>query len=373
MSSIRSYGKVNPLDQANLEARRKARRRMTIIGLSASAFVVIVVVAALAAGRNSSSDDSNSGNSSNPSSFSTSIKAMCDATLYPDSCIASLSPAAESVEFDPVRLFNLSVRVAAEGLSKVRNHIDELKASVNSVNDTMTSLALANCNELIDLAIDHLNDCAATATDFSNREFVEDIKTWLSSAITHQHTCIDGFSNSAEFKSRASDTLKNSTEFASNSLAIFKNLESLLGSFKLRRLMSYDHDANPTWLSPTDRELLQSSADPRKKADIVVATDGSGKYTTINAALKAVPEKSKKRTVIYVKKGVYYENVRVEKHKWNVMIVGDGKDRTVVSSSLNFVDGIPTFSTATFGKLHYVFFLFYLTFFPTSTRIPIVD
>ncbi|CAN1139838.1 Putative pectinesterase/pectinesterase inhibitor 24 [Linum perenne] len=90
----------------------------------------------------------------------------------------------------------------------------------------------------------------------------------------------------------------------------------------------------------------------RRKADVVVAKDGSGKYKTIGEALKEVPKKSKKkRFVIYVKKGVYKENVRVEKNMWNVVMVGDGMDATVVTGSRNVVDGTPTFSTATFAVL----------------------
>lgn len=354
MSSIKSYGKLNPLDQAHLEARRKTRRRLTIIGLSSSALIAMIIVVALFASRNRSSDDSNTDdNNNNSSSFSTSIKAICAATLYPDSCISSLSPAANSIDFDPPKLFNLSVQVAVGGLSKVSKHLDELRAKANANNHTMTSLALDSCKELVELAIDHLNDCAVSSVDFSNGELREDIKTWLSSAITHQHTCIDALNeSSAELKPTVSDSIKNSTEFASNSLAIFGKLESMFASFNLRRrLMSYDSDSStPSWLLSKDRRLLQGSTDPRTKADIIVAKDGSGKYKTIKAALKAVHDKSKKRTVIYVKRGVYYENVRVEKNKWNVMIVGDGKDKTIVSGGLNFVDGTPTFQSATFGR-----------------------
>ncbi|ONK75096.1 uncharacterized protein A4U43_C03F13280 [Asparagus officinalis] len=63
--------------------------------------------------------------------------------------------------------------------------------------------------------------------------------------------------------------------------------------------------------------------------------------------------KSNKRTVIYVKKWVYYENVRVKTKKWNVLITGDGKNMTVVSGRPNTVDGTPTFSTATFGEANF--------------------
>ncbi|GKC15017.1 OTU domain-containing protein 5-B-like protein isoform X1, partial [Tanacetum coccineum] len=54
------------------------------------------------------------------------------------------------------------------------------------------------------------------------------------------------------------------------------------------------------WLSSLKRTNLPSGI----KADIVVAKDGSGKYKKISNAIKAVPEKSKKRFMIYVKKGI---------------------------------------------------------------------
>jgi len=155
-------------------------------------------------------------------------------------------------------------------------------------------------------------------------------------------------------KSSVTTNLKNSTEFTSNSLAIITWLNKAASSVNFRRLLSLSQqNEEPNWLHHKDRKLLQKDSDLKKKADIVVAKDGSGKYETISAALKHVPNKSDNRTVIYVKKGIYYENVRVEKTKWNVMIIGDGMNVTIVSGSLNFIDGTPTFSTATFGMLNF--------------------
>jgi hypothetical protein len=44
----------------------------------------------------------------------------------------------------------------------------------------------------------------------------------------------------------------------------------------------------------------------------------------------------------------------LEKSKWNVMMYGDGKDKTIVSGSLNFIDGTSTFATATFGMSYFI-------------------
>ena len=135
-----------------------------------------------------------------------------------------------------------------------------------------------------------------------------------------------------------------------HNITFFNYIHTWLGkiadSFKLRRrLLSADVAVDFN----VGRRLLQST-DLRKVADIVVAKDGSGKCKTISTALKDVPEKSDKRTVIYVKKGVYFENVKVEKTMWNVVVVGDGESKSIVSGKLNVIDGTPTFQSATFGN-----------------------
>ncbi|TKY54364.1 Pectinesterase/pectinesterase inhibitor PPE8B [Spatholobus suberectus] len=102
----------------------------------------------------------------------------------------------------------------------------------------------------------------------------------------------------------------------------------------------------PSWVRPNDRKLLQASG---VVPDAVVAADGSGNYATIVDAVLAAPDYSMKRFVIYVKKGVYIENVEIKKKKWNIMMVGDGMDATIISGNRSFVDGWTTFRSPTFG------------------------
>eukprot|EP01018_Ginkgo_biloba_P027987 Gb_15172 [translate_table: standard] len=105
----------------------------------------------------------------------------------------------------------------------------------------------------------------------------------------------------------------------------------------------------PTWLSAGDRRLLQT---PQRtiQADVVVAKNGSGNYTTITDALKSAPDKSNRRYGIHVKGGVDEENVVIKKKKTNLVVIGDGMNATVVTGSKNFVDGTTTFRSATFGE-----------------------
>ncbi|CAA2995431.1 probable pectinesterase pectinesterase inhibitor 46 [Olea europaea subsp. europaea] len=327
MATLNPDGKPNEAEQDRLTARQKSRRRITIIGLSSIVLVAAVVgtVVGVTQSKNGKSGGENK-------SMSSAIKALCDVTLYPDSCYNSMSPLVKSDNFKPEDIYKLSVQVAINELSMVSKDFFDDGIKKFNITDKMTVAALESCQDLIPLALDHLNK-SLSIEDMKLFEAFEDLRTWLSSAGTYQQTCIDGLENASNVLSSIMvQNLKNSTEYSG---AIISSIEESIGSLGVigrRRLMSFSGTPNS-----------------KIKADAVVAKDDSGKYKTISAALEAVPEKSKKRFVSYVKKRLYVENVRVEKTKWNVMILGDGRDETIVSGSLNFVDGTPTFQSATFA------------------------
>ncbi|KAB8472943.1 hypothetical protein FH972_025308 [Carpinus fangiana] len=117
--------------------------------------------------------------------------------------------------------------------------------------------------------------------------------------------------------------MENSTEFASSSLAIVAKILGLLSNFNIpihrRRLLGFGGEFPEwdQWVSPGDRRLLEET---NTMAYVTVAKDGSGDYKTIIL------------------------------NKWNVMMFGDGRAKTIVSGNLNFVNGTPTFNTVTFSS-----------------------
>jgi pectinesterase len=89
--------------------------------------------------------------------------------------------------------------------------------------------------------------------------------------------------------------------------------------------------------------------------DAVVATDGSGQYRSLQAAIMAAPARplGEPRWHIRVKAGVYQERIYVQRERGHIRVTGDGIDRTVVTGRLHAgmagADGKPigTFRTAT--------------------------
>ncbi|XP_012573331.1 probable pectinesterase/pectinesterase inhibitor 12 isoform X2 [Cicer arietinum] len=77
------------------------------------------------------------------------------------------------------------------------------------------------------------------------------------------------------------------------------------------------------------------------------ASDGTGKFSTINEAINFAPNNSYGRTIIYVKEGIYEENVEIPNYKTNIVLLGDGSDVTLITGNRSVVDGWTTFRSAT--------------------------
>jgi pectinesterase len=72
-----------------------------------------------------------------------------------------------------------------------------------------------------------------------------------------------------------------------------------------------------------DPQTTAGSGIPASRYDIIVAQDGSGNYTTVQAAFNAVPDRSEKRTVIFIKNGRYKEKLILDSLKTNVSLIGE--------------------------------------------------
>jgi pectinesterase len=64
--------------------------------------------------------------------------------------------------------------------------------------------------------------------------------------------------------------------------------------------------------------------------------------------VNAIPKNNKGRYVIHVKAGVYNEQVEIKAK--NIMLVGDGIGKTVITGSKSVGGGTTTFRSATVGK-----------------------
>lgn len=189
-------------------------------------------------------------------------------------------------------------------------------------------------------------DQSLLALKNSRNKNKHDIQTWMSAALTYQQACKDSadshnFSN-GDLMGQISQKMDYLSQLGSNTLALVNRIPGeLTHHTKSRRLAEADR-VFPEWLSARDRKLLQV---PTVKANAVVAKDGSGNYKTISEAINAA---SGRRFVIYVKAGVYNEQIRTNKD--GITLIGDGKYSTIIvgSDSVNGGSSMP--GSATFSK-----------------------
>ncbi|GMI95833.1 hypothetical protein like AT4G15980 [Hibiscus trionum] len=86
------------------------------------------------------------------------------------------------------------------------------------------------------------------------------------------------------------------------------------------------------------------------KPDFIVAKDGSGKYDSVGKALAEIPKKNTKRIVILIKAGTYDERIDIPKGMANIMLIGEGPTKTIITGSVSVEKTLPrptTFFTAT--------------------------
>ncbi|KAL0804867.1 hypothetical protein Bca101_097357 [Brassica carinata] len=359
VTSFKGYGKVD--EAQDLALKKKTRKRLILLTVSGVILVAVIIAAVVGTVVHNKNKNSSEPTPSSPPELtpSTSLKTICSVTRFPESCFNSISKLPSSNTTDPEVLFKLSLKVIIDELDSISDLPEKLSTETE---DERIKSALRVCGNLIEDALDRLNDTVSSmdaSKDRSkktlNSSRINDLKTWLSATVTDHETCFDAIDELATNKTEYGNStitkqlksaMSSSTEFASNSLAIVSKILAAISDFGIpihgrRRLLMSQQ--TPEWAR---RRLLQTEG---LKPDVTVAADGSGDVTTVNEAVAMVPKKSLKVFVIYVKAGRYVENVVMDKGKWNVMIYGDGKDKTIIAGGKNFIDGTPTYETATFA------------------------
>ncbi|KAF7091511.1 hypothetical protein CFC21_094079 [Triticum aestivum] len=279
------------------------------------------------------------------------ITAICSSTPYPAACRTALSSSASGAAKDP---FEASVQFAMARAASARALARNLSSASSDRRGALPPSGMDDCAELLDVSHGQLGDALAASS-------AHDASTWLSAALTNQDTCADSLdavpaSAGREGVRRRVGAL---AEFIGTALALHAKLK---GGSATPPPSTAPNQAFPSWVSHHDRKLLDSAAGG-VTPDAVVALDGSGTHGTIGDAIDAVtaaatvPVGSSKagvgasRKVIYVKAGRYEESVRISSRQRNVMLMGDGKGKTVIVGHRSVADGYTTYASATVAAM----------------------
>ncbi|KAK1392820.1 Pectinesterase [Heracleum sosnowskyi] len=236
----------------------------------------------------------------------------------------------------------MMVEVALEKALHEQNGTDRLHDRCDS---KRRRAAWIDCNTLFRNTVYQLNQSLEALKSNTSISFNFDAQTWLSAALTNIEVCRSGSVELNVTKFIAPIVSNNISELISNSLAI----NGAPSADEKQEENDGDEDF-PRWVTKRERKLLQRRS-WASRANVVVAKDRSGKFGSVQSAINyaARVKKRDSRFIIYVKRGVYRENIVVPNTLSKIMLVGDGMRYTIITGSRSVGSGFTTYSSATAG------------------------
>ncbi|KAK6913743.1 Pectinesterase inhibitor domain [Dillenia turbinata] len=212
-------------------------KKISVIGIS-SLLLVAMVVGTVVMLKHPNNE---SGSDGQLSISNKAVAAICQSTEFKERCASTLSMAAGNTT-DLKDIVEVAFQVTIYEIKQAMENSSTLKELAN---DPSTAEALRVCQKVLQFSIDDLSRTLEKFGGFENdttEHFLNDLKVWLSGAITFQENCLDAFENT---KGNAGEEMRKlleaSRELTTNGLDIITYLSSLISSVKLpinRRLLS---------------------------------------------------------------------------------------------------------------------------------------
>ncbi|MBA0600666.1 hypothetical protein Gorai_003869, partial [Gossypium raimondii] len=278
------------------------------------------------------------------------ISNTCSRTRFPNHCVNSLLKFPDSFTASEQDLVHVSFNMTLQHFS------DALYMTTSVSNIKMYPRVRSAFDACLELLVDSIEALSRSLSAVIHKGgSTQDVMTWLSAALTNLDTCAEGFEGvTGALKDHVVAKLNDLSQLVSNCLSIFAATggDDFAGaSGENKRLLASspsNEEKFPKWVGRIERKLLDTPLS-EIQADIIVSKDGNGTVETISEAIKKAPENSSRRIVIYVRAGRYEEtNLKVGRKKMNLMFIGDGKGKTVISGGKSVFDNVTTFHTATF-------------------------
>ncbi|XP_050261404.1 probable pectinesterase/pectinesterase inhibitor 12 [Quercus robur] len=310
---------------------------------------LLLLLPALSLSRTWALDSSQSSSSCHSSSSSSS--SFCKTTPYPEVCLDALEHNIHEISTatspnNTAYYFHYTLKTATNESRKLSTLLSKAGILNNIIEKQRGTIQ--DCTELHQITLSSLQRSVSQTNDAPiNKRKLADARAYLSAALTNKITCLESLdSASGPLKPALLNFIHDTYKHVSNSLSILssqfpQNISQ--HSQNNRRLVDV---GVPTWISKkleSRTRMLESES----KVLLTVAAGGTGNFTTITDAINFAPNNSIVKTEIYVKQGVYEENVVIPSYKLNIFLRGDGTDATIITGNRSVVDGWTTFNSAT--------------------------
>ncbi|KAH0782988.1 hypothetical protein KY290_002586 [Solanum tuberosum] len=305
----------------------------------------------------------------------------CKSSLYPKLCRSLLSAFQHSPSNPNDNYSKFSVKQCQKKANKLSNliaHFLSTQKQRSLFANTKEIRALTDCHQLSELTVDYLNSISAELkradVSTTSEDLFGKIHTLLSAVVTNQQTCYEGLKEAgSSMVTELLAPLNNAAEIYCVSLGLVTHaLERVRKSRKSGRLLA-EHGGlmEEEWARRSrfiaskvkqtlemshqrDRRILDELVENgvHIKETVTVSPYGGCNFSSIGEAIAFAPNNSMIDDgyfLIYAKEGYYEEYIVVAKNKKNIMLIGEGVDRTVIAGNRSVIDGWTTYNSATFA------------------------
>ncbi|KAI3517581.1 hypothetical protein L1887_16796 [Cichorium endivia] len=158
------------------------------------------------------------------------IRTSCSLTTYPTLCFNSLSTRAATIQTSPKLLAQTALSVTLDTTRSTSSAMVKL-SQVHGMAPREVA-AMKDCIELLSDSVYELKKSLEEMNRPGSKDsglVINDIQTWLSSAMTDEDTCSEGFANDRKMKSVVRGKIVNVAHLTSNALALINSYASLHG------------------------------------------------------------------------------------------------------------------------------------------------
>ncbi|KAK9134591.1 hypothetical protein Syun_013921 [Stephania yunnanensis] len=276
------------------------------------------------------------------------IQSACNATRFPTTCASALTQYTTNLS-SPLEILTAVISLSSRILQAAQ--IKAWKILQSSLENQNRSSAARICLEVLQNA----NRRQSAAEDALSRRRIKDARAWLSASLAYQYDCWSALK------------YVNDSQLVNETMSFMADSLMLLTSNALSMAESYDlfGDNVGLWRPPlTERDGFWEDSTNNgdggggggggvaadMAVNVTVSKGGCGGcYKTVQEAVEAAPDNGVGRFVVRIEEGVYEEIVRVPFEKKNVVFLGDGMGKTVITGSLKVGPGLTTYNTSTVG------------------------
>ncbi|OIW18170.1 hypothetical protein TanjilG_31290 [Lupinus angustifolius] len=275
------------------------------------------------------------------------IQQACKATNFSQQCESTLSQS--NLPPNPTSLQLIQAAMAASS-SNLTTALTMAKSLLDASTDNKNrTVAAAICLEVLNNSKYRISLANSSLPSGKTK----DARAWLSAALAYTYDCSNvlKYVNDTKQVAETISFVDSIYTLNSNTLSLAFNYDAFgddIGSWTLPKT-----ERDGFWDKPCSNSGsgAVTGLPDKSEADVTVCKGGkSGCLGTIQEAVNKAPDNGGKRKkfVIYIKEGVYKETVKVPLEKRNVVFLGDGIGKTVITGSANAGQvGVSTYTSAT--------------------------